>query len=238
MFTNMTDTMLKVLDRRVAAAAQARELRDTLAEEAYALGHERQNMTGYLPNPIMCVSLPTQPLYMNTLPITTKSGIPLAESTPIPQIGPTLRRPIPTPRVCDILEPSSSEQARAEYFERQRRHLQSVQLSPSNDRSIVNESLSREIQEYCSQMDEHHQYEKETHRVMLDSMRDNKIQQRQLEKRERDEIYKQMTSNLEKVRAIARDSLSRASTISVGEHQMALTKMDFQHIKEKINKID
>ena len=50
-------------------------------------------------------------------------------------------------------------------------------------------------------------------------MRKNKIKQRQLEKRKRDEIYKQMTSNLEKVRAIARDSLSRASTISVEEHQ-------------------
>ena len=64
---------------------------------------------------------------------------------------------------------------------------------------------------------EHCQHEKETHYAMLDSMIDNKIKQRQLEKRERDEIYKQMTSNLKKVRAIARDSLSRASTISVEE---------------------
>ena len=31
MFTDMTDTMLKVLDRRVAIAAQARELENTLA---------------------------------------------------------------------------------------------------------------------------------------------------------------------------------------------------------------
>ena len=115
MFTDMTDTMLKVLDRRMAIAAQARELENTLAEEAYALGHEGQNMTSYLPNPITCVSLPTQPLYMNTLPRTTKSGIPIAESTPIPQIGPTLHRPTPTHRVRDILEPSSSEQARAKY---------------------------------------------------------------------------------------------------------------------------
>ena len=30
MFTDMTDTMLKVLDRRTAAAAQARELENTL----------------------------------------------------------------------------------------------------------------------------------------------------------------------------------------------------------------
>ena len=34
---------------------------------------------------------------MNTVPRTTNVGIPIAESTPVPQIGPTLQRPIPTP---------------------------------------------------------------------------------------------------------------------------------------------
>ena len=74
MFTDMTDTMLKVLDRRMAINAKARELEDTLAEEAYALEQERQNVIGYLPNPVTGVSLPTQPLYMNTMPRTTKIG--------------------------------------------------------------------------------------------------------------------------------------------------------------------
>ena len=47
-----------------------------------------------------------------------------------------------------------------------------------------------------------------------------------------------MTRNLEKVRAIARDSLSSgASTISVEECHMALTKADFLYIKEKMSKI-
>ena len=99
--------------------------------------------------------------------------------------------------------------------------------------SIVSESLSREIQEYCSLMDEHHPYEKETHEAMLESMREQKEKQRQLEKRERDEIYKQMTSRLEKVRAIARETFSRASTILVEERQMALTRTDFRTIKRK-----
>ena len=45
-----------------------------------------------------------------------------------------------------------------------------------------------------------------------------------------------MTSNLENVRAIARESLSRPSTISVEEHRMALTRTDFRNIKEKMNK--
>ena len=237
-FTDKTDTMLKVLDRRMAINAKARELEDTLAEEAYAREQERQNVTGYLPTPVTGVSLPTQPLYMNTMPRTTRSGIPIAESTPIPQLGPVLHRPTLTPRVCDILEPVASEQARARYLEGQMKHMKSVQPSSSNDRSLVSANLAREIQEFCSLTEECHPYEKETLEAMLKSMLDNKIKQRQLQQRERDEIYKQMTSNLEKVRAIARESISRASTISVEECQMALSETDFQHIKDKMNKID
>ena len=97
MFTDMTDTMLKVLDRRVAVTAQARELENTLAEKAYAIGQSRQNITGYLPDPVTCYSLSSQPFYVNTVPRTTNVGIPIAEFTPVPQIGPTLHRPIPTP---------------------------------------------------------------------------------------------------------------------------------------------
>ena len=57
MLTDMMDTMLKVLDRRMAVTAQAQELENTLAENAYALGHNRQCMTGYLPSPVTCHSL-------------------------------------------------------------------------------------------------------------------------------------------------------------------------------------
>ena len=238
MFTDMTDTMLKVLDRRMAATAQARELENTLAENAYALGQNRQSIPGYLPDPVTCHSLSSQPFYMNTVPQTTTVGVPIAESTPVPQIGPILHRPIPTPRVRDILEPSANEQARAKYLERQMRHMESVRLPPSENQSLEEESLSREIQEYCSRMHEHRRYEKETHYVMLDSMKEHKVRQRQQGKRERDEIYKWMSRNLESVREVARNTFSRASTISVEEHQMALSATDFHNIKEKMKKID
>ena len=59
MFTDMTDTMLKVLDRRMAIVAQARELENTLAENAYALNQKRLSTTGH--------SLSSQPFYMNTM---------------------------------------------------------------------------------------------------------------------------------------------------------------------------
>ena len=47
-----------------------------------------------------------------------------------------------------------------------------------------------------------------------------------------------MSRNLERVREVARSTLSRASTISAEERQMALTEKDFINIKEKMNKIN
>ena len=113
-----------------------------------------------------------------------------------------------------------------------------MQLPPSDSQYFEGESLSREIQEYCSRMHEHRQCERETHFVKLDSMKEHKERQRQQGKREQDEIYRQMSRNLESVREVARNTFSRASTISVEEHRMALTETDFRNIKEKMNKID
>ena len=162
----------------------------------------------------------------------------IAVSTPVPQMGPTLHRPIPTPLVHDILDPLATEQARAKYLERQMRHMKSVRLPPSESQSLEEESLSREIQEYCSRMNEHCQYEREMHYVRLDSMKEHKERQRQQGRKERDEVYRQMSKNLDSVREVARNTFSRASTILVEEYRMALTETDFHNIKEKMNKID
>ena len=70
-------------------------------------------------------------------------GIPIAESTPVPQIDLTLYRPIPTPRVHDILKPSANEQVRTKYLERQMRHMKSVRLPPSENQSLEEENLSK-----------------------------------------------------------------------------------------------
>ena len=115
--------------------------------------------------------------------------------------------------------------------------MKSVRPTPSDDRSSVSASLSREIQEFCSHWDEHLQYKKETHYAMLESMREQKEKQKQLAKRESDEVFKQMTRNVEKVRATARDFLNGgASTILVEEHHLAWTEADFWYLKEKMNK--
>ena len=120
-----------------------------MAENAYAIGQSGQGMTGYLQDPDSYKFTTAQPLYMNTLPRTTNIGVPVAESTPVPQVGPTLFRPNPTPRVHDILEPLANEQARAKYLESQMRHMKSVQLPSSiptsDDIPLEEDSLSRRI---------------------------------------------------------------------------------------------
>ena len=67
-----------------------------------------------LPTSLVSESVNTQSLYMNMLPGTTSMGIPIVESTPAAQIDPTLFRPIPTPHVHDIFEPSANEQGQGQ----------------------------------------------------------------------------------------------------------------------------
>ena len=99
-------------------------------EGGYKLINERAmlQLQYSLPTSLGSESGTTQPYYMNTLPGTNSMHIPVAESTTIPQVGPTLFRPIPTPCMSDILEPSANEQARDDYLERQMRNMSSVQL--------------------------------------------------------------------------------------------------------------
>ena len=47
-----------------------------------------------------------------------------------------------------------------------------------------------------------------------------------------------MLQNLEKTRAMVRNSVSRASTISAEEHQLTITEDDFMTIQRKMDKID
>ena len=94
------------------------------------------------------------------------------------------------------------------------------------------------MQEYCSRMEDHRMCEKDMHYVTLNSIKEYKIRQRQQGEKDRDEIFRKMSQNLEKVREVARSTFSRASTISAEEHRMALSETDFINIKEKMNKID
>ena len=95
-----------------------------------------------------------QPTYVNTLPGTTSMVTPIAKCTPMRQASQMPTIPTVLPHVRDILEPSSNEQARAAYLERQMQGMSSVRL-PSSMPSLEDgilvcpESLSRRIQNYC-----------------------------------------------------------------------------------------
>ena len=107
-----------------------------------------------------------QPTYVNTLPGTTSIVTPIAKSTPITQASQMPTLPIVTPSERDILEPSSSEQARAAYLERQMQVMSSVRL-PSDmpsleDMSHGSENLPRRIQIFCQEQKDKRKYEWES----------------------------------------------------------------------------
>ena len=181
---------------------------------------------------------------MNTLPGTTSIDTPIAKSTPVTQASQIPPVPIVTSNVKDILEPSSSEQARAAYLERQMHNMNSVRIplsmpSLENGTSIEPESLFRRIHDYCEERRDNRKHEWETHKMTLNSIKEKKEKQyQQQSQKERDAVYARMLHNLERTRAMVRNSISRASTIFSKEHQLTPTETDFLVIKRKMGKID
>ena len=101
-----------------------------------------------------------QPTYVNTLPGTTSIDTPIAKSTPVTQAPHIPSIPIVSSHMKDILEPSSSEQARAAYLERQMQNMNSVRIPSSmptlEDGTLIEpESLSRGIHDYCQERRDH-----------------------------------------------------------------------------------
>ena len=137
----------------------------------------------------------------------------------------------------------STEQARSAYLERQIQGMSSVRLPlnmPSlEDESCASTNLPNRIQAFCKEWREKRKYEWESIRVALDKMKESKGKyHKQQAEGERDAAYAQMVQNVEKTRAMVRNSVSRASTISAEECQLALTEDDFLAIQKKMDKID
>ena len=120
-----------------------------------------------------------QPTYVNTLPGTTSMVTPIAKSIQITQVSQMPTIPIVSPHVRDILEPSSNEQARAAYLERQMQDMSSVRLpsdmpSLEDGASIEPESLSKRIQNYWQERRDERKHEWETHRLAVEGMKESK----------------------------------------------------------------
>ena len=79
---------------------------------------------------------PAQPVHMSPLLGTTQIVTPLAKSTPITQSSqmPAISDTLPPIRV--IVEPTSNEQARSTYLERQMRQMGTINRLPSDMPSL------------------------------------------------------------------------------------------------------
>ena len=184
-----------------------------------------------------------KPIYVNTLPGPTDIDTPIAKSTPVTQTSQVPVLPNVSPLERDIFEPISSEQARSTYLEHQIQGMNSVRL-PLNIPLLDNElctstNLTNRIQAFCQEQKEKRKCKWESIRVALEKMKKSKGKyQKQQAKEERDAAYAQMVQNVEKTRAVVRNTGSRATTISAEECQLALMEKDFLAIQKKMDKID
>ena len=121
--------------------------------------------------------------------------------------------------------------------------MSSVRL-PLNIPSMEEEShaptdLSGRIRAFCKEWKEKRKQEWESLKVALDKMKESKNKYpKQPDEEERKVAYSQMAQNIEGRRTVVRNSVSRASTVSAEEQQLALTEEDFSVIKKKMDKID
>ena len=86
----------------------------------------------YRGDPLVGMYRPVQPMNMSTLLGMTQMVTPLSESTLVTQSSQIPMIPDRMPPVRDILEPTSNEQARADYLERQMRQMSSISGLPSD----------------------------------------------------------------------------------------------------------
>ena len=97
---------------------------------------------------------PAQPTHMSTLPGMTQMVTPLAKSTPMTQPSQMPAIPGTLAPVRDILEPTSNEQARSNYLERQMIQMGSITKLPSGMPSLEDgmvqrpESLQERVQSF------------------------------------------------------------------------------------------
>ena len=160
------------------------------------------------------------PAYENTLPGITGVPTPITESTPVthPYHIPITRAGI----ASNMVQPVSSEEARARYLEKQMKGMESVKL-PTNISSLEEEpfvsmDLAKRIDTFCKQQKEKRRKERESHKVFLGALIQKKSKPTvQPMKEDGDIVYSQLSHSMEKTRDVVQRSLSRASTISAEE---------------------
>ena len=107
--------------------------------------------------------------YENTLPGITDIPTPIAKSTPVTQASYVSVTRAGMER--DIVQPISSEEARARYLERQMKGIDSVRLPlkiPSlEEESFTSMDPTRRINAFCKEQKEKRRKERESHKLFL-----------------------------------------------------------------------
>ena len=139
------------------------------------------------------------PTYENTLPGITNLPTPLAKSTPVTQASHLLTTKANTKG--DIVQPISSEKVRAAYLEKQMKDMSSVRL-PSKEPSMEEEShisadLSRRIHIFCKEQKEKRRQKQESHKQVLNALKQNKNKWYIPDKEEREVVYSQIARDME-----------------------------------------
>ena len=107
------------------------------------------------------------------------------------------------------------------------------------EESHIPTDLSGRIRTFCKEQKEKRKQEWESPKVTLDKMKESKGKHlKQPDEEERKAAYSQMAQNMERMRTVVRNSISRVFTISAEERQLALSEEDFSVIKKKMDKID
>ena len=99
--------------------------------------------------------------------------------------------------------------------------------------------FTRKIDAFGKERKEKRRQEWETMKQFLSTLKHSKNKQfKQPDKEKGEVVYSQIAHDMEQTRDVMRRSLSRASTISAEDKQMALTEEEFSMIKRKMDKID
>ena len=86
---------------------------------------------------------------------------------------------------------------------------------------------------FCKEWKEKGKQEWESLKIALDKMKESKRKHsKQPDEKEREVTYSQMAQNMERTRNVVRNSISRASTISAEERQMAFMEKEFSIIEK------
>ena len=143
--------------------------------------------------------------YENTLPGITNVPTPIIKSTPVTQAShvPVTR----TSTVKDIVQPISSEEARARYLDRQMKDMNIVRLPskiPSMEEdSLTSTDLTQRIDTFCREQKEKRRKERESHMLVLSALQQKKGKQSiQPGKEEGEIVYSQLAHDMEKTRDV------------------------------------